>query len=228
MEGFELILVLVVVVGAVVTVARRIHVPWPVLLVVAGLALTRVPAFSHVEITPELVLTVFLPPLLFGAAWERPVQDFKRYRRPILLLSIGLVVFTTAVVAFVGSAIIPGIPLAAAFALGAIVAPPDAISAVAVLRPLAVPQRLVAILEGESLINDATALTAFAVSVAAVTSGTFVLGQAVGDFVWVVAVGVVVGVIGRHGLWLDLGTPVRSAGRGLPVAGHPVSRVPAR
>ena len=90
-EGFELILVLVVVVGAVVTVARRIHVPWPVLLVVAGLALTRVPAFSHVEITPELVLTVFLPPLLFGAAWERPVQDFKRYRRPILLLSVGLV-----------------------------------------------------------------------------------------------------------------------------------------
>ncbi len=192
-EGFELILVLVVVVGAVVSVSRRIRVPWPVLLVVAGLALTRVPAFSHVDITPELVLTVFLPPLLFGAAWGTPAQDLKRYRRPILLLSVGLVLFTTVVVAFVADRIIPGIPLAAAFALGAIVAPPDAISAIAVLRPLAVPQRLTAILEGESLVNDATALTAYSVSVAAVT-GTFVLTQAVGDFFWVLGVGILVGV----------------------------------
>jgi NhaP-type Na+/H+ or K+/H+ antiporter len=87
--------------------ARRIHVPWPVLLVLAGLELTRVPAFSHVKITPELVLTVFLPPLLFRAAWEGQSRPFKRYRGPILLLSVGLVISTTAVVAFVGVAVIP-------------------------------------------------------------------------------------------------------------------------
>ena len=192
-EGFELILVLVVVVGVVVTVARRIRLPWPVLLVITGLGLTRVPEFSHVDITPELVLTVFLPPLLFGAAWETPVHDFKRYRRAIGLLSVGLVLFTTAVVAAVGVTVIPGLPLAAAFALGAIVAPPDAISAIAVLRPLEVPRRLLAILEGESLLNDATALTAFSVSVAAVTTA-FDPARAVGDFFWVLAVGIVVGL----------------------------------
>jgi len=192
-EGFALVLVLVVVIGAVVSVARRINVPWPVLLVIAGLLMTLVPEYSHVDIEPELVLTVFLPPLLFGAAWETPVGDFKRYRRPIVLLSVGLVLFTTAVVAFVADGIIPGIPLAAAFALGAIVAPPDAISAVAILRPLAVPRRLLTILEGESLVNDATALTAFSVSVAAVTS-VFVPAQAVADFFWVLAVGVLVGL----------------------------------
>ncbi len=193
MEGFELVLVLVVVVGAVVSVARRIHAPWPVLLVLAGLAMTLVPAFSHVAIEPELVLTIFLPPLLFGAAWETPVQDLKHYRRPIALLSVGLVLFTTAAVAVVGVNIIPGIPLAAAFALGAIVAPPDAISAIAILRPLAAPRRLLTILEGESLLNDATALTAYAVSVAAVTS-VFVLSSAIADFVWVLGVGLAVGL----------------------------------
>ena len=192
-EGFELVLVLVVVVGAVVSIARRIHAPWPVLLVLAGLALTLIPAFSHVAIEPDLVLTIFLPPLLFGAAWETPVQDLKRYRRPIALLSVGLVLFTTAVVAFVGVNVIPGIPLAAAFALGAIVAPPDAISAIAILRPLAAPRRLLAILEGESLVNDATALTAYGVSVAAVTS-VFVLSDAIADFAWVLGVGLAVGL----------------------------------
>lgn len=193
-EGFELVLVLVVVIGIVVAVSRRLHAPWPVLLVLTGLGLTLVPQLGHVDIEPDLVLMVFLPPLLFGAAWYTPVQDFRRYRRAIVLLSVGLVLFTTFVVAYTADLLIAGLPLAAAFALGAIVAPPDAISAIAVLRPLAVPRRMLAILEGESLVNDATALTAFGVSVAAVTSGVFEPGQAVLDFLWVLAVGVAVGV----------------------------------
>lgn len=193
-EGFELALVLVVVIGIVVTLSRRLHAPWPVLLVLTGLLLTLVPQLGHVEIEPDLVLTVFLPPLLFGAAWYTPVQDFRRYRRAIVLLSVGLVLFTTFVVAYTADLLITGLPLAAAFALGAIVAPPDAISAIAVLRPLAVPRRMLAILEGESLVNDATALTAFSVSVVAVTSGVFEPGDAVLDFLWVLAVGVTVGV----------------------------------
>ncbi len=195
MEGFELVLVLVVVIGIVVTVARRISAPWPVLLVLTGLGLTLLPQFGHVEIEPDLVLMVFLPPLLFGAAWYTPVQDFRRYRRPIVLLSVGLVLFTTVVVAYTADWLIPGLPLAAAFALGAIVAPPDAISAIAVLRPLAVPRRMLAILEGESLVNDATALTAFSVAVAAVTSGVFEPGRAVLDFLWVLSVGLLVGAV---------------------------------
>jgi CPA1 family monovalent cation:H+ antiporter len=194
-EGFELVLVLVVIIGIVVTVSRRVHAPWPVLLVLAGLALTLLPQFGHVDISPDLVLTVFLPPLLFGAAWYTPVQDFRRYRRAIVLLSVGLVLFTTLVVAYTADLLIAGLPLAAAFALGAIVAPPDAISAIAVLRPLAVPRRMLSILEGESLVNDATALTAFSVSVAAVTTGVFEPGQAVLDFLWVLVIGILVGVV---------------------------------
>jgi Na+/H+ antiporter len=187
--------VLVVIIGIVVTVARRIQAPWPVLLVIAGLGLSFVPQFGHVEVSPELVLTVFLPPLLFGAAWYTPVRDFRRYRRPILLLSVGLVLFTTLVVGYAANLLIPGLPLAAAFALGAIVAPPDAIAAIAVLRPLAVPHRMLAILEGESLVNDATALTAFAVSVTAAMTGVFEPKQALLDFLWVASVGVAVGVV---------------------------------
>jgi len=194
-EGFELVLVLVVVIGLVVTASRRISAPWPVLLVITGLGLTLLPQFGHVDVSPDLVLSVFLPPLLFGAAWDTPVQDFRRYRRAIVLLSVGLVLFTTVVVAYTADLLIAGLPLAAAFALGAIVAPPDAISAIAVLRPLAVPRRMLAILEGESLVNDATALTAFGVSVAAVTTGVFEPGQAVLDFLWVLVVGVIVGVM---------------------------------
>jgi CPA1 family monovalent cation:H+ antiporter len=209
-EGFELVLVLVVIIGIVVTVARRIRAPWPVLLVIAGLGLSFVPQFGHVEISPDLVLTVFLPPLLFGAAWYTPVQDFRRYRRAIVLLSVGLVLFTTAVVAYTVDWLIPGLPLAAAFALGAIVAPPDAISAIAVLRPLAVPRRMLAILEGESLVNDATALTAFSVSVAAVASGVFEPSTAVLDFVWVLLVGIGVGVaaaVVAGWIWTRLSDP---------------------
>lgn len=194
-EGFELVLVLMVVIAIVITVSRSVRAPWPVLLVLTGLALTLLPPFGHVDISPDLVLTVFLPPLLFSAAWYTPVQDFRRYRRAIALLSVGLVLFTTLVVAYTADLLIPGLPLAAAFALGAIVAPPDAISAIAVLRPLAVPRRMLAILEGESLVNDATALTAFGVSVAAVTTGVFEPGQAVVDFLWVLVVGILVGVV---------------------------------
>ncbi|MEZ4595569.1 MAG: cation:proton antiporter [Chloroflexota bacterium] len=194
-EAFELVLVLVVVIGLVVTLSRRIRAPWPVLLVITGLGLTLLPQFGHVDVSPDLVLSVFLPPLLFAAAWDTPVHDFRRYQRAIILLSVGLVLFTTVVVAYTADLLIAGLPLAAAFALGAIVAPPDAISAIAVLRPLAVPRRMLAILEGESLVNDATALTAFAVSVAAVTTGVFEPGQAVLDFLWVLVVGIVVGVM---------------------------------
>ncbi len=195
MEGFELVLAMAVVCAVVVTISRRVNIAWPILLTICGLGLGLLPGLGHLELAPELVLVVFLPPLLFYAAWWTPVRDLRRYRRPILLLSVGLVLFTTLVVGVVGSIVIAGIPIAAAFALGAIVAPPDAIAATAVLRQLTVPRRVLVILEGESLVNDATALTAYRIAIVTVASGSFVLTTAVADFAYVVLVGLLVGIV---------------------------------
>jgi CPA1 family monovalent cation:H+ antiporter len=204
---FELVLFLLVAVAVLVTVARRVSVPYPVLLVlgglVLGLVLSLVPDAPTFPLDPELVLVVFLPPIIFAAAWQTPIRDFRANRRPILLLSVGLVLFSTVVVGFVGDATIPGLSLAAAMTLGAIVAPPDALAATTVLERLDVPRRLVTVLEGESLVNDATALTAYRVAGAATLSGAFVLAQAIGDFAYVVVVGMLVGlVIGIIAGWL--------------------------
>jgi len=211
--ALELVLVLAVVVGLVVTAARKLELPYPILLVVAGLALGLIGIFPTVELEPELVLVVLLPPLLFAAAWQTPIRDFRANRRPIVLLSVGLVLFSTLVVGFVLNAALPALPLAAAMALGAIVAPPDAIAATAVLRKLSVPRRIVTVLEGESLVNDATALTAFRVAVAATAlvgvaaagaaSTEFVPLDAVIQFLWAIGGGILVGaLVGLAVSWL--------------------------
>ena len=114
-----------------------------------------------VELAPDLVFVLFLPPILFAAAYFTPIRDFRANARPILLLAVGLVLFTTLAVGLVANAMIPGMGLAAALTLGAIVAPPDAVAATAIFQRLGVPRRIVTILEGESLINDATSLTAY-------------------------------------------------------------------
>lgn len=203
--ALELLLAMAVVVVLVVTAARKLSLPYPILLVVAGVAL-GVAGFPEIELEPELVLVVLLPPLLFAAAWQTPIRDFRANRRPILLLSVGLVVFTTLVVGFVTNAALPALPLAAAMALGAIVAPPDAIAATTVLRKLVVPRRVITVLEGESLVNDATALTAFRIAVAAVAAGVgaaFVPMDAVLQFGWALAGGMAVGVaVGLAISWL--------------------------
>ena len=216
--ALEVVLVLALMVALVVTAARKLDLPYPILLVVAGLGLGLVAAFPKVELEPELVLVVLLPPLLFAAAWQTPIRDFRANRRPILLLSVGLVLFTTFVVGFVLQAALPALPLAAALALGAIVAPPDAIAATSILRKLSVPRRIVTVLEGESLVNDATALTAFRVAVAAtaltgaVASGstTFDAGSAISQFFWVLSVGALVGAVvglGVSWIWARLFDP---------------------
>jgi len=216
--ALEVVLVLAVVVALVVTAARKLDLPYPILLVVAGLGLGLVAAFPKVELEPELVLVVLLPPLLFAAAWQTPIRDFRANRRPIVLLSVGLVLFTTFAVGFVLQAALPTLPLAASLALGAIVAPPDAIAATSILRKLSVPRRIVTVLEGESLVNDATALTAFRVAVAAtaltgaVASGstTFDAGSAVYQFFWALSMGALVGVVvglGVSWMWARLFDP---------------------
>jgi CPA1 family monovalent cation:H+ antiporter len=204
MIAFELALLLLCVVAVVVMAARRLSLAEPILLVLVGLGLTFVPGFPHIEPEPEIVLVVFLPPLLFSAAWFTPFRDLRRNLRPILLLSVGLVIFTTVVVGVVAARYVPGLPLAAALALGAIVSPPDALAATTILRRLDVPRRLVVILEGESLLNDATALVLFGTAVAAVESGEALVPiEALGRLVVVGAGSVVVGlVVGFVVAWL--------------------------
>jgi CPA1 family monovalent cation:H+ antiporter len=175
--------------------ARRAGASAPLALVVAGLLLAFVPGVPEFELDPELVLFFFLPPLLFSAAWQSSYINLRENTRTIGLLSIGLVLFTTLVVGYAAHLLIPGLPLAAAFVLGAIVAPPDAVAAVSVARRLGLPRRLVTILVGESLFNDATALTAFRVAVAAVAGAGFTLSDGLVRFLFATVAGVAVGLM---------------------------------
>ncbi|MEU4834234.1 Na+/H+ antiporter [Streptosporangium sp. NPDC023615] len=177
---------------AVAAVARRRGWPAPLLLVLAGLVLS--PLFPEYELDPELVLLVFLPPLLYAAAIDSSYLRLKDFRRPVALLSIGLVLFTTLIVGWVTHLLLPDLPLAAAFALGAIVAPPDAVAAVAVARRLGLPRKVVTILVGESLFNDATALTAYRVAIAAALGQGITWLDVTVDFVRAAVGGVIMGL----------------------------------
>lgn len=201
MQQAEVVVVLLTLVAALVVVARKIQLPYPVVLVLAGLGLSFVPHLPAVRLNPDIVFYFFLPALIFPAALFTSWRDFRRNLRPILLLAIGLVLVTMVTVAWVAHAIVPALPWAAAFALGAIVSPPDAIAATAVMQRLSVPYRIEAVLEGESLVNDATALVALQFAVAAMMTGSFSLGSASVRFVFVaaggIAFGLFVGVIMR-------------------------------
>jgi monovalent cation/hydrogen antiporter len=184
---------LVAAAAAVAGIARRLRWSAPLLLVVAGLAVSYVPGIDEYELEPELVLYGILPPLLFAAAWQSSVVNFKQNLRPIGLLSVGLVLFTTLAVGFALHAVLPDVPLAAAFVLGAIVSPPDAVAATAVGRTVGLPRRLVTILAGESLVNDATALTAYRVAVGAAVAGGFSLWHGLLEFAAAAGGGIAVG-----------------------------------
>ncbi len=201
MHHAEPVVLLLVLVAGLVVLANKLKVPYPVLLVLGGLALSFVPFLPVIRLDPNLVLFFFLPPLLYPAALFTSWRDFRRNLRPILFLAIGLVLLTMSVVASVAHLMIPGLPWAAAFALGAIVSPPDAVAAEAILKRLQVPARIQAVLGGESLVNDATALVAYQFAVAAMVTGQFSLGEASFRFVLVgiggVALGLLVGVVMR-------------------------------
>ena len=201
MHHAEPVVLLLVLVAGLVILANKWAVPYPVVLVLGGLALSFVPFLPVIRLDPNLVLFFFLPPLLYPAALFTSWRDFRRNLRSILFLAIGLVLMTTTVVAWVAHSFIAGLPWAAAFALGAIVSPPDAVAAEAILKRLGVPTRIQAVLGGESLVNDATALVAYQFAVVAMVTGQFSLGGASLRFVFVgiggVALGLLVGVIMR-------------------------------
>lgn len=204
MEAVEITLLLLAVVAAVTLLAARIGVPYPILMVVAGLGIGLLPGVPRVELDPELVLALFLPPILFSAAFFLSPRDLWRNVRPISLLAVGLVFTTTLAVAAVVMAVAPQLGWPVAIVVGAIVSPPDAIAATSIARRLNLPRRLVIIFEGESLVNDATALTTYRLAViAAVGTGAFDLGGAALSFVAVAVGGAIVGlVVGWVASWL--------------------------
>src|SRR6195952_672769 len=173
--------------------AVRWRVPAPILLVVAGLAVSFVPGIPGYELSPEFVLSVLLPPLLFGAAFESSAVAIKKLLRPIFQLAVVLVLLTAFSVAWVLTLVVPGMPFPVALALGAIVAPPDAVAAVAVARRVGLPRQLVTVLEGESLFNDATSLILLKVSIVAIGAASVSWLPAVGGFAWASIGGLLIG-----------------------------------
>jgi monovalent cation/hydrogen antiporter len=176
-------------------VARHFKFPYPIALVIGGGALGFVPRLPQLQFDPQFVLVLVLPPILYQAALLTSWRDFKASARPIGLLAIGLVIVTTLAVGAALKLLIPDIPWAAAFVLGAIVSPPDAVAATAILSRLNIPRRVVTILEGESLVNDASGLVIYKFAVATVLTGVFSLWHASLDFVGVAVGGVVIGLV---------------------------------
>jgi Na+/H+ antiporter len=190
-----LLLALIVAVAGLSVLARVVRVPYPILLVLGGLVLGFVPGMPAVELPPELVLVAFLPPLLYWSGFFSSPRHLWADARAISLLAVGLVLVTTVAVAAIAHAMVDGMTWPAAFALGAIVSPTDPLAASAIGRRLGVPRRLLTVVEGESLINDATALVAYRIAVAAAVSGTFVAWQAGLRFLVTAAGGVAVGLL---------------------------------
>jgi Na+/H+ antiporter len=193
-EGFEVVLAAVLVsVACLNALASLIGIPYPIVLVLGGLALGLVPGLPDVELEPDLVLLVFLPPLLYYAAFFADMRELRSYARALTLTSIGLVLATTALVAVVGNAVLD-LPWPMAFALGAIVSPTDPVAATAIMRRLGAPRRIVNLVEGESLVNDAAALVTYRVAVTAAVAGGFSLADASLDFVVSVVGGIALGL----------------------------------
>src|SRR3990172_12327533 len=194
----ELLVALFAAAVALAWLARRARVPYPIALVLGGAAFAFVPGLPRFPRDPTLILVIVLPPVLYQAALLTSWRDFRANLGTISLLAVGLVVATTVTVAATLKWLAPEVPWAAAFALGAIVSPPDAVAATAVLSRLNMPRRIVTLLEGESLVNDASGLVLYRLAVAAVLTGAFSIPQATLQFVLIAAGGIAVGVtLGR-------------------------------
>jgi monovalent cation/hydrogen antiporter len=186
---------LVLIILALVMIANKLRLAYPIVLVLGGLALSFTSAFSHVTINPELVFFIFLPPLLYEAAWQTSWKEFWRWRRVITSFAFPVVIITSCVIALVSSAFLPGFTLALGFLLGGIISPPDAISATTIMRQVNAPKSLVSIIEGESLLNDASSLIVFRFALAAVITGQFHFQQAATSFVLVIVMGTLIGLL---------------------------------
>jgi monovalent cation/hydrogen antiporter len=193
-EYFLEYMLLILLIIALVMVANKLKVAYPIVLVIGGVALSFVEIFSDISIDPDLIFFIFLPPLLYQASWQISWKDFWKYRRVIASFAFPIVIITSCVVAFASNTLIPGFTLALGFLLGGIVSPPDAISSTTIMRQVEAPKTLVTVAEGESLLNDASALVVFRFALAAIVTGKFDLGNAVGDFFLVIILGTAIGL----------------------------------
>ncbi len=189
------ILCMLFVISMLAMVSEKLKVSYPILFVICGLLISFIPNVHEVLLNPNVVFLIFLPPLLFFSAWTTSWKSFVAYRKQISLLAIGLVVFTSTAIALLAHILIPAFPLALGFVLGAIISPPDAIAASSVLQNLSVSPRVTSILEGESLVNDASSLIIFRFALAAILTGQFSFWQATGDFFVVAGMGIVTGLV---------------------------------
>lgn len=176
-------------------IANKRKLPYPILLVAAGLIIGFVPQLPNLALDPDVVFVIILPPLLYDAASKTSWHEFRTSLRPISALAITLVLFTTAAVAIAAHYLIPGFSWPLAFVLGAVVSPPDAVAASGIIKGLGLNKKVITILEGESLVNDASALIAYRYAVATVATGTFIFWKAGLEFLLVAGVGVVIGIV---------------------------------
>lgn len=190
----EYVFLIFIIIGLVM-LANKLKVAYPIVLVLGGLLLSLTSLFSNIAIDPELIFFLFLPPLLYDAAWQTSWKDLWKWRRVITSFAFPIVIITSCVVAFASNALIPGFTLALGFLLGGIVSPPDAVSATTIMRQVKAPRILVSVAEGESLLNDASALIVFRFALAAVITGSFDFSQAAGNFFMVILMGTAIGLV---------------------------------
>lgn len=193
-ELFAEYIFLILIILALVMLAGRLRIAYPIVLVLGGLVLSLTPLFTHVSIDPDLVFFIFLPPLLYEASWQVSWKEFWKWRRVIASFAFPMVILTAFAVAWFTHWLIPGFTLALGFLLGGIISPPDAVSATTIMRQVSVPRSLVSIIEGESLLNDASSLIVFRFALAAVITGQFRIGEASLTFLLVVLMGILVGL----------------------------------
>jgi len=195
MENFKIIVFIMAILIILTAIVNKRKLPYPVLLVVAGLIIGFVPQLPSLALDPDVIFVVLLPPLLYDAASKTSWHEFRTSIRPISALAITLVFFTTVAVAITAHYLVPGFSWPLAFVLGAVVSPPDAVAASGIIKGLGLNKKVITILEGESLVNDASALIAYRYAVTAVTTGTFVFWQAGLQFLLVAGLGILIGIV---------------------------------
>jgi Na+/H+ antiporter len=185
---------LILIILALIMLANKLRIAYPIVLVLGGLLLSEVSKFAGIAIKPDLVFLLFLPPLLYEAAWQTSWKELWRWRRIVTSFAFPIVIITSCLIAFISTAIIPGFTLALGFLLGAIISPPDAISATTIMRQVKAPRAMTSIIEGESLLNDASSLIVFRFALAAIITGQFHFQEAAGSFFLVIIMGTLIGL----------------------------------
>jgi len=194
-DNLLLIISLLFVVSMLAMLSEKLRISYPIFLVIAGLLISLIPGIPMISLDPDMVFIIFLPPLLYSGAWNTSWKEFWLFKRPIGMLAFGLVIFTAGTVGFTAHLMIPDFSLALGFLLGGIVSPPDAVAATSVLQTLKIPKRIVTILEGESLVNDASSLIVFRMALLAVFTGQFMLWKAGLTFLEVAFMGTLIGLV---------------------------------